>query len=53
MPSVSDTARRHFETLAVHAGFDPDPATGAVVPAIQPAATFAQDAVGSPRAGYE
>ncbi|MEX0630727.1 MAG: cystathionine gamma-synthase [Chloroflexota bacterium] len=42
-----------FETLAVHAGFESDPATGAVVPAIQPAATFEQDAVGRPRSGYE
>jgi cystathionine gamma-synthase len=50
---VSDPGRRHFETLAVHAGFESDPMTGAVVPAIQPAATFEQDAVGSPRSGYE
>jgi cystathionine gamma-synthase len=50
---VSDPGKRHFETLAVHAGFESDPTTGAVVPAIQPAATFEQDAVGSPRSGYE
>jgi len=50
---VSDPGKRHFETLAVHAGFESDPLTGAVVPAIQPAATFQQDAVGSPRMGYE
>jgi len=50
---VSDPGKRHFETLAVHAGFESDPITGAVVPAIQPAATFEQDAVGSPRSGYE
>ena len=50
---MSDPGRRHFETLAVHAGFESDPMTGAVVPAIQPAATFEQDAVGSPRSGYE
>jgi cystathionine gamma-synthase len=50
---VSDPGKRHFETLAVHAGFESDPLTGAVVPAIQPAATFEQDAVGSPRMGYE
>jgi cystathionine gamma-synthase len=41
-----------FETLAVHAGHAPDPSTGAVVPPISLATTFAQDAVGSPRA-YE
>jgi cystathionine gamma-synthase len=53
---TEDTARpgeRRFETLTVHAGFESDPATGAVVPAIQPAATFEQDAVGQPRNGYE
>jgi cystathionine gamma-synthase len=50
---VSDSEKRHFETLAVHAGFESDPVTGAVVPAIQQAATFEQDAVGSPRSGYE
>jgi len=31
-----------FETRAVHAGWDPDPATGAVVPPIHLATTFAQ-----------
>ena len=42
-----------FETLAVHAGADPDPLTGAVVPAIQMSATFKQDGVGGTRLGYE
>ncbi len=42
-----------FETLAVHAGADPDPHTGAVVPAIQMSSTFKQDGVGGLRAGYE
>lgn len=46
-------SERRFETLTVHAGFESDPTTGAVVPAIQPAATFEQDAVGQPRNGYE
>jgi cystathionine gamma-synthase len=41
-----------FETRAVHAGQGPDPATGAVVPPISLASTFAQDAVGQHR-GYE
>lgn len=50
---MNDPGKRHFETLAVHAGFESDPTTGAVVPAIQQAATFEQDAVGSPRSGYE
>ena len=42
-----------FETLAIHAGQDPDPRTGAVVPPIYQTSTYAQDAVGSPRLGYE
>ena len=35
-----------FETRAIHAGAEPDPATGAVVPPISLATTFAQRAVG-------
>ena len=42
-----------FETLAVHAGAEPDPATGAVVPAIQMSTTFKQDGVGGLRDGFE
>jgi cystathionine gamma-synthase len=42
-----------FETLAVHAGAEPDPQTGAVVPAIQMSTTFKQDGVGGLRAGFE
>jgi cystathionine gamma-synthase len=43
----------HIETLAVHAGADPDPVTGAVVPPIQMSATFKQDGVGGTRSGFE
>jgi cystathionine gamma-synthase len=35
-----------FETRAIHAGQDPDPASGAVVPPINLSTTFAQSAVG-------
>ncbi len=42
-----------FETLAVHAGVEPDPATGAVVPPIQMSTTFKQDGVGGLRGGFE
>jgi cystathionine gamma-synthase len=42
-----------FETLAVHAGAEPDPLTGAVVPPIQLSTTFKQDGVGGLRGGYE
>ncbi len=41
-----------FETLAIHAGQDPDPVTGAVVPSVSVATTFAQSGVGR-HAGYE
>ncbi|MDZ4826983.1 MAG: cystathionine gamma-synthase [Actinomycetota bacterium] len=41
-----------FETRAIHAGQDPDPATGAVVTPISLATTFAQSAVGEHQ-GYE
>src|SRR5215204_4075815 len=42
-----------FETLAVHAGAEPDELTGAVSPPIYQTSTFAQDGVGRPRRGYE
>jgi cystathionine gamma-synthase len=43
-----------FETRAVHVGQEPDPRTGAVVPPISLATTFAQDGVGGLREGsYE
>ena len=42
-----------FSTLAIHAGFDPDPMTGDVVPPIHVASTFVQDRPGQLREGYE
>jgi cystathionine gamma-synthase len=42
-----------FETLAIHAGQDPDEATGAVVTPIYQVSTYAQDGVGGLRGGYE
>jgi cystathionine gamma-synthase len=42
-----------FETLAIHAAQDPEPVTGAVVPPIFATSTYQQEAVGSPRQGYE
>jgi cystathionine gamma-synthase len=42
-----------FETLAVHAGAEPDEISGGVSPSIQMSATFRQDGVGKPRRGYE
>ncbi|MBO0877438.1 MAG: aminotransferase class I/II-fold pyridoxal phosphate-dependent enzyme, partial [Pseudonocardia sp.] len=42
-----------FSTRAIHAGQDPDPTTGAVIPPIYATSTFAQDGVGGTRGGYE
>jgi cystathionine gamma-synthase len=42
-----------FETQAIHAGQDPDPLTGAVVPPIYQTSTYKQDGVGGTRDGYE
>lgn len=42
-----------FETLAIHAGQEPDPLTGSVVVPIHQTSTYAQDGVGGLRSGYE
>ena len=42
-----------FSTRAIHAGQDPDPTTGSVIPPIYATSTFAQDGVGGTRGGYE
>src|SRR5437899_4567443 len=41
------------ETLAIHAGNEPDPTTGAVVVPIYATSTYKQDGVGGLRGGYE
>ena len=42
-----------FDTLAIHAGQEPDSRTGAVITPIFQTSTYAQDAVGEPRLGFE
>jgi cystathionine gamma-synthase len=42
-----------FNTRAIHAGQDPDPATGAVNVPVHLSTTFKQDGVGGLRGGYE
>jgi cystathionine gamma-synthase len=42
-----------FDTLAIHAGQEPDPATGAVAVPIYQTSTYKQDGVGGLRGGYE
>jgi cystathionine beta-lyase/cystathionine gamma-synthase len=41
-----------FATRAIHVGQEPDPATGAVSPAIYPTSTYAQEEIGKNK-GYE
>ncbi|HEX8990992.1 MAG TPA: cystathionine gamma-synthase [Anaerolineales bacterium] len=42
-----------FETLAIHAGQEPDPEFGAVMTPIYQTSTYRQDGVGRARQGYE
>jgi cystathionine gamma-synthase len=42
-----------FETRAIHAGYEPDAMTGAVIPPIYASSTYKQDGVGGLRGGYE
>jgi len=42
-----------FASLAVHAGQDADPTTGAVIPPVHFSTTYAQDGIGGLRGGYE
>ncbi|MFC6878242.1 MULTISPECIES: cystathionine gamma-synthase [Actinomadura] len=49
----SPRRRQGFETLAIHAGQEPDPTTGAVVPPIYQVSTYKQDGIGGLREGYE
>jgi cystathionine gamma-synthase len=51
-PAMTDSTDQ-FETLAVHAGAEPDATTGGVSPAIQMSTTFKQDGVGGLRGGFE
>jgi cystathionine gamma-synthase len=53
MPTDAPEPDRSIETLAVHAGQEPDELTGAVSPPIYQSATYRQDGVGRPRRGYE
>ena len=56
MLRVSDQTHRTkggFETRAIHAGYEPDAATGSVIPPIYATSTYKQDGVGGLRGGYE
>src|SRR6476469_9020222 len=51
--STDDRPELAFDTLAVHAGAEPDGLTGAVSPPIYQTSTYAQDGVNRPRAGHD
>ncbi|HIZ98596.1 MAG TPA: cystathionine gamma-synthase [Candidatus Janibacter merdipullorum] len=52
--SAADSrASQGFSTRAIHAGYEPDPLTGAVNVPIYASSTFAQDGVGGLRGGFE
>ncbi|HUS14218.1 MAG TPA: PLP-dependent transferase, partial [Chloroflexia bacterium] len=50
--ATDSTPTYAFETLAIHAGQDPDPVSGAVIVPIYQTSTFVQDALGRHK-GYE
>ena len=49
---MADLDELDFDTRAIHAGQEPDPATGAVTTPIYQTSTFAQEAVGAHK-GYD
>lgn len=50
---MPDNTSLGFSSRAIHAGQEPDPSTGAVVPPIYQVSTFKQDGIGGLRGGYE
>lgn len=52
MGEIEEQESWGFDTRAIHAGQEPDPTTGAVVPPISLSTTFAQDGVGNTK-GFE
>ena len=42
-----------FSSDAIHAGQEPDPATGAIITPIYQTSTYVQDGLGQPHAGFE
>ncbi|MCU1445984.1 cystathionine gamma-synthase [Cryobacterium sp.] len=50
---MSTTENQKFSTIAIHAGQEFDPTTGAVIPPIYQTSTYVQDGIGNLRGGYE
>jgi cystathionine gamma-synthase len=53
MSEQEHRSKSGFETRAIHAGYEPDPTTGAVIAPIYATSTYKQDGVGGLRGGYE
>lgn len=53
MSTQEHSEKAGFETRAIHAGYEPDEMTGAVIPPIYATSTYKQDGVGGMRGGYE
>ena len=53
MSEQQHRSKSGFDTRAIHAGFEPDPTTGAVIAPIYATSTYKQDGVGGMRGGYE
>ena len=50
---MSQSENQKFNTIAIHAGQEFDPTTGAVIPPIYQTSTYVQDGIGGLRGGYE
>ena len=50
---MSSPLARDFNSLAVHAGQEPDATSGAVIPPVHFSSTFVQDGIGNLRDGYD
>ncbi|MBM6619982.1 cystathionine gamma-synthase [Micrococcaceae bacterium RIT802] len=53
MGSQTSAGQQGFNTTAIHAGQEPDPLTGAVIPPIYQTSTFIQDGINVLRGGHE
>jgi cystathionine beta-lyase/cystathionine gamma-synthase len=53
MGAMSSAHKDRIETRAIHAGQEPDPATGAIMTPVFLTSTYKQDAPAQPRGGYE
>ena len=51
--TMASKKSEQFETLAIHAGQEFDPTTGAIIPPVYFTSTFVQDGIGGFRNGYE